>query len=567
MRQLPLLLAGLTLVAGIALQPTRARACGGFFCDNSQPVNQAAERIIFSQDADGEVTALIQIQYQGEAERFAWMLPVQGVPEVGVSSDAAFLRLQQATNPTYRMNVTVEGECAEADFSRGPFAAGGADAGAAGFDASAAADAGPVAVLDEGSVGPYDFVIVSVRPDTEDPAEEAITWLTDNGYDVSDFGGDLLRPYLAAGMNLLAFRLTKGNAAGSIRPVRISFGVGVPSIPLRPTAVAASDDMGVLVWVLGDHRAVPANYRSLEINEAILNWFSPGSNYDAVVTQAANEAGGQGFVTEMAGDASPLEDALWQEFEQNQWDGIAAADYTGRHDQLISDSLRFQSFDGALDVYRRHLDVPEGLDGDVFYACIGCYLDRLGSDIEGFDPAAFVTDFEEGVIAPMADTAALFADRYVTRLYTTMSADEMTMDPIFDFNQDLGDHDRNHVAERIIECDSGVSQFEAPWRTILPSGETVRGSGNSWPIGMDDMPANRRVRRVGTEGEGEIIEDNVASIRSALADNNARNPRRTFVPGVAGGGGCSAAGGAGGLATLAFLGLGLVVARRRKAQG
>ena len=78
----------------VAAYPAPAHACGGFFCDNSQPVNQAAERIIFSQSPTGEVTAVIQIQYQGPSERFAWLLPVTGSPEIGVSSDAAFSRLQ-----------------------------------------------------------------------------------------------------------------------------------------------------------------------------------------------------------------------------------------------------------------------------------------------------------------------------------------------------------------------------------------------------------------------------------------------------------------------------------------
>ena len=39
-------------------------ACGGFFCQNS-PVDQNAERIIFSQNRDGTISAYIQIQYTG----------------------------------------------------------------------------------------------------------------------------------------------------------------------------------------------------------------------------------------------------------------------------------------------------------------------------------------------------------------------------------------------------------------------------------------------------------------------------------------------------------------------
>ena len=48
-----------------ALVPTSALACGGFFCNQSQPVNQAAESIIFADNGDGTTTAVIQIKYQG----------------------------------------------------------------------------------------------------------------------------------------------------------------------------------------------------------------------------------------------------------------------------------------------------------------------------------------------------------------------------------------------------------------------------------------------------------------------------------------------------------------------
>src|SRR6187431_2485430 len=97
-------------LAASALAPASpAAACGGFFCDSAQPVNQQAERIIFARRPDGNVTAVIQIQYQGPSEKFAWMLPVAGSPTIEVSSNAAFDRLQAASNPLYRLNTSVEG--------------------------------------------------------------------------------------------------------------------------------------------------------------------------------------------------------------------------------------------------------------------------------------------------------------------------------------------------------------------------------------------------------------------------------------------------------------------------
>ena len=108
------------LLGALALGARPAAACGGFFCSQAQPVNQAAERIIFAQNPDASITAVIQILYEGPSENFSWLLPINGVPandQLGVASDVAFQRLQFATNPQFNLTTTVEGSC------RGEFAA------------------------------------------------------------------------------------------------------------------------------------------------------------------------------------------------------------------------------------------------------------------------------------------------------------------------------------------------------------------------------------------------------------------------------------------------------------
>src|SRR6187399_3539515 len=95
---------GFAFWAQSALVPSSALACGGFFCNQSQPVNQAAEGIIFADNGDGTVTAVIQIMYEGPSTSFSWLLPIAGVPmkdDVTVASNLAFQRLQAATNPQY----------------------------------------------------------------------------------------------------------------------------------------------------------------------------------------------------------------------------------------------------------------------------------------------------------------------------------------------------------------------------------------------------------------------------------------------------------------------------------
>src|SRR4051794_22905956 len=116
--------------------PSTALACGGFFCNQAQPVNQAAEGIIFADNGDGTVTAVIQIMYEGPSKNFSWLLPISSVPksdsDIGVASNLALQRLQAATNPNYSLTTTTEGTCRSEGFTNGagsPSAAAGASSG------------------------------------------------------------------------------------------------------------------------------------------------------------------------------------------------------------------------------------------------------------------------------------------------------------------------------------------------------------------------------------------------------------------------------------------------------
>ena len=539
-----------------------ASACGGFFCNAAQPVNQAAERIIFTHDASGTVTAVIQIQYAGPANRFGWVLPVAGSPVVNVSSNLAFQRLQAATNPRYLLTTRVEGSCRDDGLRFG--AGSRADAGASSSDAGRPPS---VTVVDSGAVGPYDYVVITIDPAALPLSSVAVDWLTENGFFIDEAGAALLEPYLEGGMNLLAFRLTSGNDVGSIRPVTITFGPGLASIPIRPTAVAAVADMGVMVWVLGEERAVPVNYMSLELNDALINWLNPSSTYNDVVNAAADEAGGQGFVTEMAGTSAPLVETIYGSFERDAWARVQSTPWTHREGELLSTVLgQFGGFDGTRDALAATLPLPVDVDLETLLACVSCYYPYDDMDIDGFEPSAFIAAMNRLAIEPMARARAMFEGQpYVTRLYTTMSAAEMTRDPAFDFNGNLGDVSNVHNAERVIECSPSISTAEAPWRVALPSGETVRGRGTAWPFtaGTGGMPANARILRIGNEGEGAVIEDNGAVIAAALVDHNVTVP----VPSVpTGGGSCSVGtrGSAGPLlAMLAFASLGFARRRRR----
>ncbi|MEZ4247908.1 MAG: DUF2330 domain-containing protein [Polyangiales bacterium] len=552
----------LSLVVGVGIglvHVPRAAACGGLACNTSlgQPVAQTAERILFTHNGDGTVTSVVEILYEGEGDRFAWVLPVPGRPEVGVSSSLVFDRLQAGTTPTYTLTTSIEGSCSVPS-SGGGFGCAASDTAAF----SPAVDAGAtisidggmdVSVVDSGRVGPYDYVTISLDPSLPEPGMVASEWLTDNGYNVTPLASERLGPYLAAGMNLIAFRLTKSTFSGSVRPIVLTYTGTRPMIPIRPTAMAAADDMGVMVWVLGEHRAIPTNYRHLVIDEARINWLNPGLNYDALITQAADEAGGQGFVTEDVRRTRDLP-RVHESFEtaSNHEDFENDLDYV----RYAVDN--FNRYDGFGDVFATYVPLPEGVTAAQAFSCFSCFVRELGPD---FVREAFVDALDREVFAPLRDAQALVLSQPVsTRFYTTLSPDEMTVDPEFDLNPDLPLLSNAHTAQRFVECRGDVTFAEARWRVELSDGRVVRGDNASgWPLGLD-VPVARVVEQASVSGEPEIVLDQSAAIDAALEASNEDYPRRKS------GRGCAASDGRGsaGLALLAVVGFALRPRRRRR---
>ena len=76
------------------------------------------------------------------------------------------------------------------------------------------------------------------------------TWLTDNGYIVSDAAAALIDVYVRENKYFVALKLLNGVGVRSIQPIVLTFRGTEACVPLRLTAIAANPDMPVLVWVL-----------------------------------------------------------------------------------------------------------------------------------------------------------------------------------------------------------------------------------------------------------------------------------------------------------------------------
>lgn len=273
-----------------------AAASGAFFAQQSGSIRQVGEQVLLVDNADGTTTAVIQMEYEGAARDFAWLLPVAGTPlELTVTDSLPFERLARLTAPRFQMEIREQGACKSSD----GILVVDPDTGLPPRPIRQGDNEVVVAVAGSGSVDDLEWTVISVAPTAEDPAGAAIEWLVAAGFEVPEQAATLLEPYLASGMQLLAVRLQKSSEAGVIRPIRVSY-PGRPTLPIRLGALTGNDSVDMLVYVLGAARAVPLNHPSLELNLAKLDWFEPALDYPDLVTMAVREAGGQGFVTELS---------------------------------------------------------------------------------------------------------------------------------------------------------------------------------------------------------------------------------------------------------------------------
>ncbi len=575
---------------GVAMGvPQTAEACGGLFCDGGptpMPVDQSGENILFVRD--GTTTeAHIQIQYEGEAAQFGWVIPMLSVPEFSVGSELLMQNLLQGTVPTY-FAQTVRDECS--DPNPPPNAGGDADGeagttGASGDGGGSEGDPGGPEILLEATVGAYDITVL-----TGGSASEVIEWLDANGYQQDPEAEPILQAYLDEGHVFGAVKLTGGADVDEIHPIVLTFQGSEACIPLRLTRIAAVEDMNVRSFFLGQSRTVPQNYRHVLVNQVKIDW-SPGnlgSNYKDVITQAvdAPTADGRAFVTEYAGGSEVvprggLFDAQW---DSSRFETIEPI---GVIDELTSQNLFFCDIDFGQGCAPTHplvqplldqyLPVPQGVDADAFYECLSCFEEQINLDV--WNGAEFASGLEDRIFAPGRHANEILQDNpYLTRMYTTISPGEMTEDPLFHENAELVDVPSAQQATNRILC-NGDSVY------ILPDGrEVYLPQGLPWPDFDGEpawaMPSDEEVQEVMDAGAPVVLANNTEAIDDALAAYN-------LAQGWAGGGGgedgtsggSGADGGAGddgggcgcrtddtgpGGLMLMLLGLGLGLASRRR---
>jgi hypothetical protein len=291
-----------------------ALACGGTVCDGggtvgsstttatSGPIVQSGESIVFVQGEDDDWTALVQIQTQGAAEAFGWVIPVPNPvdpDDVTVADDGLMDDLEQATAPQFQTDA-------------GSFGSG-SSASSCGCGAPSVSDLvqqGAARLLDAADlhgvavVGPYE--VASVGPDQVDALD---AWLTAGGYTLPSGTWDLLDGYVADGFSFVVVRLLplQGNGQGTVDTLVIPCGQASPTIPLKLTAIAATSDMAITTYVASNQRyEPPADWAEVPFDPSVVDPADPANDYVAQLQAAIDQAGGRGFRTEFAGPVSSL---------------------------------------------------------------------------------------------------------------------------------------------------------------------------------------------------------------------------------------------------------------------
>jgi Uncharacterized protein conserved in bacteria (DUF2330) len=272
----------------LAVTERDARACGGcFHPPEESPTIVTDHRMILSVSKD-QSTLYDQVKYQGSPSAFAWVLPISGTVDVGLSADILFGALDQNTRTTV---ISPPQNCPPPPNCGTSF--GGANSPSANQDASAGG--GDVTVTKQEVVGPY----LTVQLKATD-ANALQTWLTDNGFAVTPDVKPVVDKYVAEHFDFLAMKLIPGKGVQDMRPVRVTTKGANAVLPLRMVAAGAGATVGITLWVVSEGRYEAQNFPNFTItaDELIWDWTVQKSNYTTLRADKTLASGGRAWETE-----------------------------------------------------------------------------------------------------------------------------------------------------------------------------------------------------------------------------------------------------------------------------
>ncbi len=232
---------------------TPVLADGGFFPDSMyRDLYESAQKaVILYANGTGNCTGnctgnytehlILSVSFEGDAEDFAWVIPVPNLPEITVTNAELFWELS--------------------DFTAAEVPHGG---GFGCFGAAAPGDQDGVDVIEEQVVGPYATAILSATNETA-----LVDWLNANGYIFPEDGEEIVSEYIEKEWYFVATKINAVEedtgyalAEGAIEPIVLSFASNQTVYPLRISSLSTTTATPpeVLLYVLADHVMIPEQY-------------------------------------------------------------------------------------------------------------------------------------------------------------------------------------------------------------------------------------------------------------------------------------------------------------------
>jgi hypothetical protein len=271
-----------------------ARACGGCFIPTENPTVVTDHRMILSVSKD-QSTLYDQIKYSGSPSSFAWVLPISGTVEVGLSADIVFQALDGMTQTRISpppQNCPPPPDCGGRGLNASaPSAGGGAE------DSN-----GGVTVTKREVVGPYETVQLKATT----PGALA-SWLATNGFNVPADVQPVVDKYVTENFDFLALKLVPGKTVQDMRPVRVTTKGASSVLPLRMVAAGTGSTVGIGLWVVSEGRYETQNFPSFVIptSDIAWDWSQNKSNYTEIRAQKTTAGGGKAWEVESSISLQP----------------------------------------------------------------------------------------------------------------------------------------------------------------------------------------------------------------------------------------------------------------------
>lgn len=557
------------LLASVIWSAAPAHAWGILLGRDGTPVEMTEVNALFLVGEDS-TTVHLKTHFDGSSEDFVWLVPVPSTSRIELSHNDIFTRLDEETPlPRYALAwETLSEEGMKEWYGFVP------DLPEFPFENERNEEClylahevfFPIADIFDCPIRTCHTVTLEYVQERETRSatiikaqspSEIVAWVADRGYKADRLNAAILQSYLEEDHAILAVEATLPAAlehlgrVNQLQPIAFTYADDAIAAPLQLAASAESISGKLTVWIAAEHRAIPENYLHVHLNQARLSWLDVyaearwgPSNYDEILSEAIAEAGHRAFSTEYAAEKSAhtdiniymMEPSIDLESLRNPknldafmidlWEkGMLPRNWAGNPGGQLGLKLA--------QLLRQHIPIPDTVLEEIkreyngsdekfhsyaeteFYSFPDDYEDFY--DNEWFNFSGFVDDWVTYIHAPKTKVQQVLMDRpYMTRLATFVFPDHTKIDPVFNFNPDLGPINHRYNLGRLgFQCrGSLIAIVGLEGGQIIRYGVEPKAWGRFWPLRYGDSKippaAAYRIEQLNTSGPPVVLSHETA---------------------------------------------------------